>query len=95
MILAKSVKGHGLGPRFESRNATHQMKTMTVEDLRGFRDHLRIPISDAELDAAPHSPPYHRPAEDSAEMEYLRQRRRELGGFLPAQIGRASCRERV
>ena len=85
VILAKSVKGHGLGPRFESRNATHQMKTMTVEDLRGFRDHLRIPISDAELDAAPHSPPYHRPAEDSAEMEYLRQRRRELGGFLPAR----------
>ncbi|MDN5821324.1 MAG: pyruvate dehydrogenase (acetyl-transferring), homodimeric type, partial [Brachybacterium sp.] len=83
VILAKSVKGHGLGSRFESRNATHQMKTMTIEDLRGFRDHLRIPISDQELDADPYAPPYYRPAPGSPELEYLLERRRELGGPLP------------
>ncbi|ASK66450.1 pyruvate dehydrogenase (acetyl-transferring), homodimeric type [Brachybacterium avium] len=83
VILAKSVKGHGLGSRFESRNATHQMKTMTIEDLKGFRDHLRIPISDQELDADPYAPPYYRPAPGSPELEYLLERRRELGGPLP------------
>ena len=83
VVLAKSVKGHGLGANFESRNATHQMKKLTLEDLKGFRDHLQIPISDSALEEDPYAPPYYRPGPGSPELEYLLDRRRELGGFLP------------
>ncbi len=61
VVLAKTVKGYGLGPHFEARNATHQMKKLTLEDLKGFRDHLRIPITDEQLEADPYLPPYYRP----------------------------------
>ncbi len=81
VILAHTIKGWTLGPDFEARNATHQMKKLTGEELETFRDRLRLPISDAELDAE--LPPYCHPGEDSAELEYLRRRRRELGGPLP------------
>ncbi|MGP4016485.1 pyruvate dehydrogenase (acetyl-transferring), homodimeric type [Saccharopolyspora sp. 5N708] len=81
VILAKTIKGYGLGPHFEGRNATHQMKKLTLDDLKLFRDSLRIPISDQDLD--PYLPPYYHPGQDSAELEYLQERRRQLGGYLP------------
>ena len=83
VILAKTVKGYGLGPHFEGRNATHQMKKLTMEDLKAFRDHLRIPISDDQLDADLYRPPYYHPGMDAPEIKYLMERRAELGGFLP------------
>ncbi|WP_347108404.1 pyruvate dehydrogenase (acetyl-transferring), homodimeric type [Paenarthrobacter sp. S56] len=83
VILAKTVKGYGLGPHFEGRNATHQMKKLTMEDLKAFRDHLRIPISDEQLDADLYRPPYYHPGMDAPEIQYLMDRRKALGGFLP------------
>lgn len=83
VILVKTVKGYGLGPRFEARNATHQMKKLTLQDLKDFRDHLRVPITDAQLEADPYLPPYFHPGADAPEIAYLRERRRALGGFLP------------
>ncbi len=83
VILAKTIKGYGLGPHFAGRNATHQMKKMTLPDLKLFRDELRIPISDAALEADPYLPPYYHPGHDAPEIQYLVERRRQLGGFLP------------
>ncbi len=83
VILAKTVKGYGLGPHFEARNATHQMKKLTNEDLKAFRDHLRIPVTDAQIDDDLYNAPYYRPDADSPEITYLLERRRELGGFVP------------
>ena len=81
VILAKTIKGWTLGSHFEGRNATHQMKKLTMEDIVLFRDRLRIPIPDSQLDAK--LPPYFRPAEDSEENQYLIERRQALGGSLP------------
>ena len=89
VILAKTIKGYGLGPRFAGRNATHQMKKMTLEDLKLFRDEQRIPISDAELDHDPYLPPYYNPGQDAPEIQYLIERRRALGGFLPERRGKS------
>ncbi|WP_426003998.1 pyruvate dehydrogenase (acetyl-transferring), homodimeric type [Paenarthrobacter sp. NyZ202] len=83
VILAKTVKGYGLGPHFEGRNATHQMKKLTMEDLKAFRDHLRIPITDEQLDADLYRPPYYHPGMDAPEIQYLMERRAALGGFVP------------
>lgn len=83
VILAKTIKGWSLGSHFESRNATHQMKKLTLDDLKGFRDRLQIPISDEDLDKT--LPPYYRPGTSSSEHEYLIERRRSLGGFLPSR----------
>jgi len=83
VILAKTVKGYGLGPAFEGRNATHQMKKLTLENLKTFRDAMRIPISDAQLEADPYSPPFFHPGEQDEAIQYLQERRRELGGYLP------------
>lgn len=91
VILAKTVKGYGLGSHFEGRNATHQMKKLTLEDLKGFRDSLRIPISDAQLEADPYRPPYYHPGEDAEEIRYLRERRAKLGGALPARRAESSA----
>ncbi|MGW0518336.1 pyruvate dehydrogenase (acetyl-transferring), homodimeric type [Crossiella sp. NPDC003009] len=85
VILAKTIKGYGLGPQFEARNATHQMKKLTLDDLKRFRDTQRIPITDAELDRDPYLPPYYHPGKDSAEIQYLLDRRRQLGGSAPAR----------
>jgi pyruvate dehydrogenase E1 component len=90
VILAKTIKGYGLGPRFAGRNATHQMKKLTLEDLKLFRDEQRIPISDAELERDPYLPPYYNPGPDSPEIQYLMERRRALGGFLPERRGKAT-----
>ncbi|MBT2535493.1 transketolase-like TK C-terminal-containing protein, partial [Arthrobacter sp. ISL-69] len=83
VILAKTVKGYGLGPHFEGRNATHQMKKLTLDDLKEFRDYLRIPISDARLEEDPYSPPYFHPGTDAPEIAYLLERRAALGGYAP------------
>ncbi|UOQ60864.1 pyruvate dehydrogenase (acetyl-transferring), homodimeric type [Leucobacter rhizosphaerae] len=83
VILAKTVKGYGLGPHFEGRNATHQMKKMSLEDLKLFRDTMRIPITDAQLEADPYRPPYYHPGDDDEAIQYIHERRRELGGYLP------------
>ncbi|WAL67207.1 pyruvate dehydrogenase (acetyl-transferring), homodimeric type [Amycolatopsis cynarae] len=83
VILAHTIKGYGLGPAFEGRNATHQMKKLTLDDLKLFRDVQRIPISDAELERNPKVPPYYHPGRNSPEIEYMIGRRRALGGFLP------------
>jgi pyruvate dehydrogenase E1 component len=81
VVLAQTVKGWTLGSHFESRNSTHQMKKLTVADLRSFRDRLGIPLDDRVLDAD--LPPYFKPEPGSIELEYLHARRRELGGYLP------------
>ncbi|HWM03015.1 MAG TPA: pyruvate dehydrogenase (acetyl-transferring), homodimeric type, partial [Actinophytocola sp.] len=83
VILAKTIKGYGLGPHFAGRNATHQMKKMTLDDLKLFRDSTHVPISDAELEKDPYLPPYYHPGPDTPEIQYLLERRRQLGGFLP------------
>ncbi|WPF65520.1 MULTISPECIES: pyruvate dehydrogenase (acetyl-transferring), homodimeric type [unclassified Corynebacterium] len=83
VILAHTIKGYGLGHNFEGRNATHQMKKLTLDDLKLFRDKQGIPISDEELEKDPKLPPYFHPGEDSPEIKYMKERRRELGGYLP------------
>ena len=83
VILAKTVKGYGLGPHFEGRNATHQMKKLTMEDLKAFRDHLRIPITDEQLDTDLYRPPYYHPGMDAPEIKYMMERRAALGGSVP------------
>lgn len=83
VIIAKTVKGYGLGKSFEGRNATHQMKKLTLENLKDFRDEMRVPITDAQLEADPYQPPYYHPGQDSKELQYMHERRRELGGYLP------------
>ena len=87
VVLAKTVKGWALGPDFEARNATHQMKKMTEAELKTFRDRLELPITDAQL--AEDLPPYAHPGFGSDEYEYLMARRHELGGALPARVVRS------
>src|SRR5438105_3113082 len=89
VILAKTIKGWTLGPQFEARNATHQIKKMNKEELRIFRDRLYLQdqVPDEALDAD--MPPYYRPAEDSAEFEYMMERRQALAGSLPRRVVRA------
>ncbi|MDO8381855.1 MAG: pyruvate dehydrogenase (acetyl-transferring), homodimeric type [Microbacterium sp.] len=83
VIIAKTIKGYGLGKHFEGRNATHQMKKMTLEDLKHFRDEMHIPISDGQLEESPYLPPYYNPGAQDETIQYLLERRRDLGGFLP------------
>ena len=87
MILAKTVKGWTLGTGFEARNATHQIKKMTPVDLKTFRDRLYLDIPDADLEGE--LAPYYHPGTDSAEYEYLMERRRALDGFLPERVERS------
>jgi pyruvate dehydrogenase E1 component len=79
VILAKTVKGYGMGAAGEGLNTTHQQKKLDDAALREFRDRFNIPVSDADIASVP----YYRPAEDSEEIRYLHERRRALGGFLP------------
>jgi pyruvate dehydrogenase E1 component len=83
VILAKTIKGYGLGKAFEGRNATHQMKKLTLDNLKSFRDDMGIPITDAQLEVDPYQPPYYRPATGTLEIDYMHERRRALGGYLP------------
>jgi pyruvate dehydrogenase E1 component len=85
VILAKTVKGFGMGAAGEGQNITHQKKKLDEDDLKAFRDRFNIPISDEEIGELP----YFKPAEDSEEMRYLRERRERLGGYLPARRTRS------
>jgi pyruvate dehydrogenase E1 component len=89
VILTHTIKGWTLGPDFEARNATHQMKKLTIAELKEFRDRLYLPISDAALEAD--LPPYYHPGEDSDEIQYMRERRAALGGVLPKRVVRAKA----
>jgi len=81
VILAKTIKGYGMGAAGEGMNITHQQKKMSIEHLRAFRDRFSIPISDDDISEIP----FYRPAEDSPEIKYLQKQREALGGFLPAR----------
>src|ERR1700684_13377 len=87
VILAHTIKGWTLGPDFEARNATHQMKKLTVAELKEFRDRLYLEIPDAALEAE--LPPYYHPGEQSDEIQYMKERRAALGGYLPKRVVRA------
>ncbi len=85
VILAKTVKGWSLGTHFAGRNATHQMKKLTLEDLKGFRDTLHIPVTDGQLEADPYQPPYYRPGDTDPALQYMREARKKLGGSVPSR----------
>ena len=87
VILAHTIKGWTLGPDFEARNATHQMKKLTVAELKEFRDRLYLDIPDSALEAE--LPPYYHPGENSDEIEYMKERRQALGGYLPKRVVRS------
>jgi len=89
VILAKTIKGHTLGRHFEGRNATHQMKKLTLDDLKDFRDRLHLPITDEQLGDG-YSPPYFHPGPDSEAFRYMIDRRRRLGGSVPERRTRAA-----
>ncbi len=81
VILAKTIKGYGLGEAGEGRNVTHQQKKLNEDELRHFRRRFDIPISEDKVAQAP----FYRPPDDSPEMQYLRRRRKKLGGPLPSR----------
>ncbi len=81
VILAKTVKGYGMGEAGEGANITHSQKKMGENALRQFRDRFNIPITDEQLASVP----YYKPSPDSEEMKYMRERREALGGFLPSR----------
>lgn len=86
VILAKTVKGYGLGEAGEGKNITHQQKKLNEEELREFRTRFSIPISDEEVVNAP----FYRPPEDSPEIMYLKERRKALGGYIPKRVVKVS-----
>jgi pyruvate dehydrogenase E1 component len=81
VILAKTIKGYGLGEAGEGRNVTHQQKKLNEQELRHFRSRFGIPIPDSQIGEMP----FYRPDEDSEEMQYLQERRRALGGSIPSR----------
>ncbi|HEX5473396.1 MAG TPA: pyruvate dehydrogenase (acetyl-transferring), homodimeric type [Vicinamibacterales bacterium] len=81
VILARTIKGYGLGEAGEGKNVTHQQKKMNDADVRSFRTRFGIPISDEQIADAP----FYRPADDSTELQYLRERRKALGGYTPTR----------
>jgi pyruvate dehydrogenase E1 component len=85
VILAKTIKGYGLGEAGEGRNITHNNKKLNEDQLKEFRTRFSIPISDAQVNEAP----FFRPAEDSPEMKYLKAKRAALGGSVPQRLGMA------
>jgi pyruvate dehydrogenase E1 component len=86
VILAKTIKGWTLGAGIESRNATHQIKKLTANELLDFRDRLQLPIPDSEVTDG--DPPFWHPGTDSPEFEYMMARRRALGGSVPERVVR-------
>jgi len=86
IILAKTIKGYGLGEAGEGKNITHQQKKLNDEELRMFRSRFGIPIPDDEL----HDAPFYRPSDDSAEIKYMQAQRQQLGGYMPERKVRAT-----
>ena len=86
VILAKTIKGYGLGEAGEGKNITHQQKKLNEEELRVFRSRFGIPIPDEEL----HDAPFYRPADDSPEIQYMQERRKQLGGYMPERKVRSA-----
>ncbi|MGA8465101.1 MAG: pyruvate dehydrogenase (acetyl-transferring), homodimeric type, partial [Trebonia sp.] len=89
VILTHTIKGWTLGKDFEARNATHQMKKLTLAELKEFRDRLYLPIPDSDLEGPDGLPPYYHPGQDSDEIQYMKERRAALGGVLPRRVIRA------
>ncbi|GLQ33322.1 pyruvate dehydrogenase (acetyl-transferring), homodimeric type [Litoribrevibacter albus] len=81
VILAKTVKGYGMGQSGEAQNKTHSVKKLEMESLKAFRDRFDIPVSDEQLESLP----YYRPDQDSAEMRYMNKQREKLGGHYPVR----------
>ncbi len=79
VILAKTIKGYGMGAAGEGQNITHQQKKMTLEQLKAFRDRFSIPVSDDKIAEIP----FYKPDEDSPEIQYIKKHREQLGGYLP------------
>ncbi|WP_067062115.1 pyruvate dehydrogenase (acetyl-transferring), homodimeric type [Roseateles chitosanitabidus] len=79
VMLIKTVKGYGMGKIGEGKNTAHQTKKLQDEDIKAFRDRFNIPIPDSELPKIP----FYKPADDTPEMQYLQERRKALGGYLP------------
>jgi pyruvate dehydrogenase E1 component len=86
IILAKTVKGYGMGEAGEGQMTAHQQKKLDIESLKQMRDRFNIPVSDKDIDEVP----YFKPSPDSPEIEYLQERRRSLGGYLPQRRKKAS-----
>ena len=86
LILAKTVKGFGMGKIGEGKNTTHQQKKLDADSIRQFRDRFGIPVSDDKLDELP----FVKPSDDAPEMKYLHERRQALGGYLPARRPKSS-----
>jgi pyruvate dehydrogenase E1 component len=85
VILAKTIKGYGMGHVGQAQNPTHQQKKLELDSIREFRDRFGIPVSDEDLPKIP----YFKPAENSPELKYLRERRQALGGYLPKRRTKA------
>ena len=85
VILAKTIKGYGVGHGVQAKNPSHQQKKLDTDTIREFRDRYNIPIPDSKIEEVP----YFKPAEDSPEMVYLHERRKALGGYLPKRRTRA------
>jgi pyruvate dehydrogenase E1 component len=81
VILARTIKGYGIGESGEGKNSTHQQKKLNEDELRAFRARFGIPIGDEEVAKAP----FYRPSENSPEISYLIERRKQLGGFVPSR----------
>ena len=85
VILAKTIKGYGLGRQGQAKNPTHQLKKLDIETIRQFRDRFNVPVPDEDLEKLP----FYLPPKDSPEMQYLHQRRQALGGYLPQRRRKA------
>ncbi len=86
VILAKTVKGYGLGEAGEGKNITHSQKKLNEDELKEFRTRFSIPISDEDTAKMP----FYRPSEDSAEIRYIKERRKALGGYMPKRVVKAA-----
>ena len=85
VILAKTVKGYGFSGVAEAQNTAHNLKNLNIEQLKQFRDRFDIPIPDSKIDSVP----FYRPADDSIEIQYLQEKRRALGGYIPSRRRKA------
>src|SRR5690606_12107531 len=88
VILAKTVKGYGMGKAGEALNPTDGTKKMDDEDVKAFRDRFQIPVTDKQLENG--QVPFYHPGKDSPDVEYMPERRRALGGFLPQRRRKAT-----